>query len=94
MSKIPKGLKNFEFSYGNWSRLAFANVCKFNLGTKSRLLAWKFNYLILFRMKYARISFNFGAKIEFFGQKMWILEKCDKHAKLTSFKCNTVLYEV
>ena len=39
-------------------------LSKFKFGSKNIFLAQKFKYLILFRMKYSRISSNFGAKIQ------------------------------
>ena len=38
----------------------------FNFGLKSRFLAQKFKYLILFSIKYSRISSNIGAKMQIF----------------------------
>ena len=38
--------------------------CKFNFWPKSRFLARKINYLLLFKIKYSRISCNCCAKIQ------------------------------
>ena len=50
------------------------------LGQKSRFLSGKFNFLILFRIKYSRIHSDFGAKIQIclkvkFYQNWFFLEK-------------------
>ena len=45
---------------------------EFNFGSKSRILIRKFDFLILFWIRYSRISFNFGAKIQIFRKdKVW-----------------------
>ena len=42
----------------------FPMFCKFNFWPKSRFLARKINYLLLFKIKYSRISCNCSAKIQ------------------------------
>ena len=56
--KVQK-ISNFHPKFAH-----FPMFCKFNFWPKSRFLARKINYLLLFEIKYSRISCNCRAKIQ------------------------------